>query len=264
MTRRNSAAATTRLPFPGFLLPAAHRILYPIVSTEAAKIPGAGVPKSLQDSCSFVHEAATRITSATISKRSPGQIPKDSRWNCPRQDSLTSRWPAIELDQADATLLHVYTGAFDFGDEVCHQPPELRFMTDDCHDPAVVSPEPTDDVSRRVLRLQRLGHLDLSDLVLAPEDLGGLVRACQRTRRDDIDRRDELLQPSRNTPHLARAVGRERTQGVVTAGSGERFLVFSNRVSNDQQLHGRSGYGFFSVSALMAAGISNDAGSATS
>ena len=47
------------------------------------------------------------------------------------------------------------------------------------------------------------------------------------------------MEAARGLSHLANAFGRERTQGVITAGGGERFLVLGDRVSNDEQLHGQ-------------------------
>ena len=111
-------------------------------------------------------------------------------------------------------------------------------MTDDGDDPLIAARQPGDGIVQGPVRLQLPRDLDAIQLVLRSYDVGGLACSSQRARDEHVDAWNELAQSPGAALHLPRAHGRERTQSVFTAGSGENLPVLGDRVPNDEQFHG--------------------------
>jgi hypothetical protein len=139
----------------------------------------------------------------------------------------------------------------------------LWLVADNRNDLLIELTNPRGNIRERRPGLELASRFDAVQIVLAANDLRRLVRAYERARDKKINARDDLVEPARGALHLANALGRQRTLRVVTSGGRKDLSVFGNCMSNDEQFH-ESGYGFFSTRALIAAGISNDAGSAAS
>jgi len=101
-------------------------------------------------------------------------------------------------------------------------------------------------------------------LVATPDDFGSINRSRERTRYERVDRGDEVPKAAGAPLHSAGALLRQWPERVIVPRGGVCLPVFRNCMANDQQLHVSPGYGFFSINALIAAGISNVGASAAS
>ena len=110
-------------------------------------------------------------------------------------------------------------------------------MADNRDDRLIELAKPCGNVGERRPRLELTSRFDAIQVVLAPQNLRRFVRAGERTGDENVNVRNDLAQPAGGALHLARALGRERTQSVLTAGGGENLAVFGDRVSNDEQFH---------------------------
>ena len=243
--RRDSAGATTRAPLPGVLTAElALEANNPTLFAQLQKLQGTGG----QESARFVFlalAAATTITKPSFRltrwsalNGSTGQIPKNSRRQRPDEASLARFRLCLELDQAGGSLLQLHRRPIAPSDQVRHQATELRLMTDDGDDRLIAARQPGDGIVQGAVRLQLARDLDAIQLVLRPDDVGGLARSRQRAGNENVDARHELAKSPGAAFHLPCANGRERTQSVITAASGENLSVLGDRVPNDEQFHG--------------------------
>jgi hypothetical protein len=108
-------------------------------------------------------------------------------------------------------------------------------------DTFIQSAKPAHHFIERYTRLQLARRFDAIELVLAAEDLRGFGSAREGACHQGVDCRKDGANAPRRSLHLARALGREWTQGVITAGGSENLSVLGDRVPNDEQLHEREG-----------------------
>ena len=115
---------------------------------------------------------------------------------------------------------------------------QLWLVADDCDDTVIQAAKPAHHLVERRRWLQLSSRFDAIQLVLAAKDLRRLMGARERAGHQDIDPGDDRPEAARGSFHFSRALGREGTQCVLTAGGSENLPVLSDRVSNDEQFHG--------------------------
>src|SRR3989441_7478776 len=131
---------------------------------------------------------------------------------------------AGEFEQARRALAELEERPVRAREQRAHQLAQVRLMADDRHRvPGGLAQEPADDPVDPRARRELRHALDALLTVGVGDDLGGLERPLVRAGGEEIELRDELLQPLGGTRHLAPPVGRQGPGGVVLVRARKGF-----------------------------------------
>src|SRR5207244_7012171 len=89
-------------------------------------------------------------------------------------------------------------------------------------------------------RRQLWDSLDAKLAIRPRDDVGRVGRAAQRARSEEVHLWHELAEAEGAILHLAAAIGREPTGGVVAVGTRGGLAAFGDAVPDDEQVHGQS------------------------